>query len=277
VHVWNDYYYFWFIAFAGLIVLFLPPIGGRGLPRLQKLFVLFFLIASVCVTSAGFYFRQHYFVAILPAISLMAALFIEFAGMQISRLLGKDVKHYVSTVILILFVLFNFYDNNWSYYFKESPASISERAYAGNPFNEAQGIARYISDNTKDTEKVAILGSEPEIYFYANRLAATGYIYMYPLVENQPYNLTMQNDMIAQIEKEKPKFMVFCYFAFSWLLQDKAPSRIFDWINKYSADNYNTVGIDDYFPDSGWQMLWNEDLRNRTGKAQSYIVVFKRK
>jgi len=29
--------------------------------------------------------------------------------------------------------------------------------------------------------------SEPPIYFYAGLRAAPGYIYMYPLMENQPY------------------------------------------------------------------------------------------
>ena len=29
--------------------------------------------------------------------------------------------------------------------------------------------------------------SEPQIYFYAGLRAAPGYIYMYPLMENQPY------------------------------------------------------------------------------------------
>jgi len=35
--------------------------------------------------------------------------------------------------------------------------------------------------HTAPTERIAVIGSEPQIYFFAQRHAATGYIYMYAL------------------------------------------------------------------------------------------------
>ena len=52
-----------------------------------------------------------------------------------------------------------------------------------NPFVESAVIADYLSRHTTPDQRVAVIGSEPQIYFYAKRRAATGHIYTYPLVE----------------------------------------------------------------------------------------------
>ena len=53
--------------------------------------------------------------------------------------------------------------------------------YLESPFPEAIQIANYIRTHTGKDSRIAILGSEPEIPFYADRRSATGYIYMYGL------------------------------------------------------------------------------------------------
>jgi hypothetical protein len=44
--------------------------------------------------------------------------------------------------------------------------------------------------------RIADLGSEPEIYFYAHLHSATGYIYTYGLMDEQKYAWTMQRETI---------------------------------------------------------------------------------
>ena len=53
------------------------------------------------------------------------------------------------------------------------------------------------------------LGSEPEIYFYADRKAATGYIYTYALMEPQRFASQMQAEMIKEVESAHPRYLVF--------------------------------------------------------------------
>jgi hypothetical protein len=62
-------------------------------------------------------------------------------------------------------------------------------------FPEAVTIADYIRTNSPSSATVAILGSEPEIYFYANRHSATGYIYNVALLERQQFAKDMQEEM----------------------------------------------------------------------------------
>ena len=51
-----------------------------------------------------------------------------------------------------------------------------------------------IFTNSAETSPIMVLGSEPEIYFYTGRRAASPHI-NYPLMENQPFALAMQHEM----------------------------------------------------------------------------------
>lgn len=271
---WQVYNYFWLLALGGLLVLYWSAYSG-----MQKLFALLYFIASVCVVSAGFYFRAHYFLAVLPVTGLLGAIFLEFIIQQIQQRVNSLKSAYFGVAILSLFVVYTLY-NNKDYFFNYSPKIVCEMTYFGNPFNEMQEISKYIKDNTNDTDKIGILGSEPEVCFYANRISATGYLYTYPLVENQPFNGIMQQQMISEIEKNKPAYLVFCNISYSWLVQPGVPRMIFDWVDKYVNDNYYPVGFADFYNNDktrGWFMYWNDDIKNRMGQPESSISILKRK
>jgi hypothetical protein len=83
--------------------------------------------------------------------------------------------------------------------------------------------------------------------------------------------------MIAQLEKNKPVFIVLCQFPFSWLAQPGTPKKIFDWADKYINDYYTPVGFVDYFSATGWHFFFNDDIKNRTQQPENSLVVLKRK
>jgi len=72
------------------------------------------------------------------------------------------------------------------------------------PISGGRRIAEHVRTNSAPTDTVAVLGSEPEIYFLSHRHSATGYIYTYPLMELQPYAQGMQEQMIQEIEHARP-------------------------------------------------------------------------
>ena len=90
-----------------------------------------------------------------------------------------------------------------------TPDQFSRSVYGANPFPESVKVAEYIRKNTKPEDRIAVMGSEPQICFYAHRRSATEHIYMYGLMEPQPFALRMQEEMIAQVEKSEPPFLVF--------------------------------------------------------------------
>jgi hypothetical protein len=95
--------------------------------------------------------------------------------------------------------------------------SASRMIYPESPFSESVRVAQYIREHSAPTDTIAVLGSEPQIYFYSQRHSATGYIYTYSLMEPQKYAHQMQLEMIHEIELARPKYLVFVGMTDSWL------------------------------------------------------------
>jgi hypothetical protein len=95
-------------------------------------------------------------------------------------------------------------------------------------------------------------------------------------MELHEYNLRMQNEMISEIEKTKPLYLIFCNVAFSWLSKKESPMHIFDWYGKYSQENYTIVGLVD-IPDQGFSSIyWGADAQ-RNPKNKNCVWIFRRK
>ncbi len=214
----------------------LAGIGAYTLARTQRSFftlsLLGFSFAAVC---AGFYFRNHYFVMLLPAVSLLAGATLSNSGEPYFR---PAVIVFVTGVVLSLFL-------QRDYLLTLDPAQASVATYAENPFAEAQRVARYLREQSPPQTRVAVLGSEPEIYFYAHRHSATGYIYTYGLMEPQKYAAKMQDEMIAEIEYSQPEYIVYVSSPPSWLRQKTSGDHIFVWAAQFLAARYDRLALPD--------------------------------
>jgi hypothetical protein len=124
-----------------------------------------------------------------------------------------------------------------------TPTEACRALYGSNPFPEATEIGRYIRERTSNSDTIAVVGSEPEIYFYSRRHSATGHIYTYGMMENQPFACTMQQDMISEIEAARPKYLVFVDFPLSWLASKNSNRHIFSWFERYRRNQYHTVRV----------------------------------
>jgi len=144
--------------------------------------------------------------------------------------------------------------------FRWDPLDACRRTYLSNPFLECPKIAEYLQAHTDSDDTIAVLGSEPEIFFYSHRRSATGYIYTYGLVEEQPLAHKMQKEMIAEIEDKKPKYVVFANVRCSWLTRPDSETEILQWSGDY-LKNYQIVGIIE--PRSAMQTtyLWDNQVQ----------------
>ncbi|MFH1679430.1 MAG: hypothetical protein ABIH26_02155, partial [Candidatus Eisenbacteria bacterium] len=129
------------------------------------------------------------------------------------------------------------------------------------PFVESLEIAEYVRANTEPDERIAVVGSEPQVYFYADRRAATGFLYTYPLMEAQPFARSMQERMIGEIERAEPAFIVYVRNPHSWALRADSETLLLDWFDGYRDRYYHLVGLIDQFPgrsESHWapDVLW---------------------
>jgi len=129
-------------------------------------------------------------------------------------------------------------------FFEMDPIAACRSLYFGNPFPEAVDVARFIKLHTSPDARIAVVGSEPEIYFYSHRHSATGYIYTYGLMEEQEYAAKMQKEMIAEIESARPEYLVYVDLRTSWLPKPGADWYIFAWFKTYVRDNYTLAAVD---------------------------------
>jgi hypothetical protein len=141
-------------------------------------------------------------------------------------------------------------------------------------FPDAIQIADYIKSQTSPESQVAVLGSEPEILFYAGRRSPTGYIYTYGLMEPQPYASRMQREMAGEIEAAKPEFTLFVGVPTSWLPQVGFDPFILDWAKGYLRQYYDLVGLAEILPKSEYR--WGADLKNYQRRSQWSVEVYKR-
>ena len=208
--------------------------------RANAVFLICFLAFSLAAFSAGFYFREHYYVFILPAVSLLVGVAITtVSNLAASR---NNLLRF-ATLLLFCAALGQSIVAARKFYFEFSPAEVSRTTYGANPFLESVRVAQYLRDHTETGDTIAVLGSEPEIYFYSKRHSATGYIYTYELMEPQSYARQMQEEMIRQIESARPKYLISIGVRSSWLQQATSEGMIFGWVDSYVAKFYDVVGL----------------------------------
>jgi hypothetical protein len=160
------------------------------------------------------------------------------------------------------------------YLFSFSPDEVSRNLYASDLFVVSDEIARYIRENSDSRAKLAIIGSEPQIYFNAHRSAATDYLFMYGLDTPHDYQIKMQDEMIGEIEKTGPEYIVYVGAYDSWFTGNAA-DRILDWLNNYLV-SYKMVGFVDLRIDEGSNCSWGAEAENCLATAEQYVSIFKR-
>jgi len=203
----------WILAGLGMITTFFSDLN-----RTQKFLAIslpFFMFGGV---ATGFHFYPHYFVMMLPAVALLTGLLIR----NVNQLLAKKNLSILAVVPVLLFFFSwtEIIQNRPNYFFNPDNEQIIKRSYSGNPFLEAKVIGEYIQSISQPEDKIVVFGSEPEFLMYANREAVGGHLFIYPLTDGRYYSEKLQDEMMARIQKEKPKYAVFASYGPSWLAKN---------------------------------------------------------
>ncbi|MEQ1747162.1 MAG: glycosyltransferase family 39 protein [Saprospiraceae bacterium] len=260
---------FWIVGAAGLAALFF----SEATRKYRWTILAFTLFSALCVVP-GLYFRQHYFIVFYPALALLVGIALNFLREWLIAQNAAALS--VLPFGVFAYMLFSGVKRHTEQLFKDNPERLCTRMFgSANPFPESLKIAEFIRTNSKPDDKVAVLGSEPQICFYSNRLPATGFIYTYPLMENQAYSQAMQQEMIAEIEQSKPKFLVYINSPLSWLRKPQSSGAIFEWFNDYKMQ-YKLAGIVEISPGKRTVYAWREALETHTEKGETRVSVYER-
>jgi hypothetical protein len=260
----------WVIAGIG----FTSVLWDRAM-RSSWAFITGIALFSFLTICPGFYFRNHYFVTMLPAVTLLAGI----ATSSLMRLIPeRGMVRSAKAIPLLMMAAALIYPivRYREFFFTATPVRASQMMYGVSPFPDSMEVAAYIKKHTTRDDRIAVFGSEPQICFYAGRKSATGYIYMYPLMEPQIFSGKMQSDVIREIENAQPKFAVRVNVPNSWVRRTDSDPTIFHWADKYFGSSYRIAGFVDIYPDGRSEALWDDNARNTRSKSQFNIQVLER-
>jgi hypothetical protein len=259
---------FWGLAAAGLV----GVLTGRGRAD-GKFFFLSLLLFSAAAVCPTLNFTPHYFVLMLPAVALLAAKAVTVAA---AGLAGRP-RALVRGAPWILFGLVwaAVAASHLAPFFLWAPDFLSDQLYSPNAFHVYPKVGDYLQRHLPPGATMAVFGSEPELLFYAHRRSVTGYIYMYDLVEDQPFRERMEKEMISEVEQGNPDYVVYINVLTSWI-----PSRpeyletIQKWLTKYTTRQYDPYLMVTTEP---YQYSLGPDCLKQEPPDKRFIVIFQRK
>ena len=259
---------------AGLVGLILLCFSSQ--PKRSKLFLSSLFAFSFFAVAVGKMFRGHYFVQILPAIGLCAAAALETLPTISEKWFRKSMAQILSGVLLLIALLLPFTKES-PLFFRSDSNEACRRIYRENPFPEAVEIGRFLQTNCPPDARIAVIGSEPEIYFYSKRRSSTGHIYMYPLMEPQPFAQFMQNEMIREIETNPPAYVIFPSAQASWGIGPGSNGMLFEWFKQYQTQ-LELVGLFEMMDNGQTESRWDfGDAKLVKPRSPNYVAIYKRK
>jgi hypothetical protein len=197
---------------------------------------LWWWLSSLVAVSVGGYFRHHYFILVMPPTALVAGYGLE----ALSRIVEPKRREWQSRVAVVLSVLAVAWPTylHRHYFFTSSPQSACRLLYGPNPFAESIELAALIRENSTPDDRVFVFGSEPQLLFYAGRRSASRYIFMYPLFGGSPNAPQRHQEVIAELDQHKPKFIVMVHVPQSFAMYDGDSELLLDNLTKRIEDGY---------------------------------------
>ena len=252
----------WALAGMGLLSLYFD----KKQQSVGKVGMTLFTVFSVLTVTPGLYFRPHYFVTVLPAVAI---LFGHCCATGCRYIIGPGLNNTVwKNVSLALGIgaLGWALIQQYSFFFVKTPVQASRALYRMEPFPEAIEIGRYLEAHSGPGDRIAVLGAEPQIFFYSHRRSATGYIYFYGIWEDSSVTERITKEMVREIETAQPKYVVVEFI----------PPRLIDWARTYLNKGYEIMERIDIISDDKTEYYWEEKARAPGTMPAFTLVVLRR-
>jgi len=95
---------------------------------------------------------------------------------------------------------------------------------------------------------------------------------VYSLMENHKYALAMQQEMIQEIETNRPEYLIYAKIPFSWLRREDSETLLFDWFDNYKK-RYTVTGVVEIVSARETRYLWDEQAQNYHPQSDAIFVL----
>jgi hypothetical protein len=253
---------FWIAGVVSVAAIaFLKPIGGQ-----IRWWIVALSLFALASTAIGAGFIPHYFVPVLPWLSLGVAVVAHHFTPQRSALTTG-----IQMAILASLVLFNA-----SYFLRPNHLKIMEQNYHWNGFSELKAIGKELKKRMKPGETLAVLGSEPQLYLYSGATACLPHLYTYPVVRDNPFQAQFQREYIESFDQCRPTYCVVTSSEASWMpnfaqqpfFKNEIMSRIQQRYQLIGRANMGQVPLN---------IVWDEGLKNHKAPQVPPVLIFRLK
>ena len=264
----------WALAAGGL--LWPAAAGGR-----ERSVLAGWLAASLLGVAVGLQFRPHYFLQALPALAAAAGVGLA-AAVRVAGAADGRAAAVVGSALAVAVVGAPVLANR-AVLAAETPEAAAREIWGLNPFPEAVTIARHIARTSAPDETVFVVGSEPQIPFYAERRSATRYIFFYPLTGGYPGARERQREALAEVARARPRYVVWVHVSTSLLMSDRTDRWIFEETDRMLARDYaielvahpDARGEDYVFAHGRAALRWLDAERERLEELP-WVAVYRR-
>jgi hypothetical protein len=186
---------------------------------------------SLLSVGAGGRFFPHYWVVMVPPLALLAASAVE-------RLPRASMVAWGAVAVTAMAV---WAVNPWYYSPAMGPDEKVWRLYGLNPFAESQAVAAFVAEHSSPEDRVLVLGSEPEILYYAGRRSASRFVYMYPLGLPGPSSQAWQEAVVGEITRDPPRLIVTELAPRWW--EAERPQALLDGVAAALSTSYRVIAL----------------------------------
>lgn len=262
--------YFWYLGLVGIILSFFDKWSSEN-----KVFAGLLTFFGFAALSVGFHYYPHYFVLLLPAISLGVGLAFRFVYTKINLVTQNTMLTYPVITVVFFMMFYSHYKPQKGYFTKTKKEDIIRNVYGTNPFQESYVVGNKIKSMSKQGDSILVLGSEPQLLFYSQLPSISQHMHYYQLVDGGSQNDSLQSELITKVEKSKPKYLVFVRNNFSWLEKDPK-NKLFQWMDKI-IPFYNLKGFVNTYPDKASEYFWDAEATQDKMGSGDIIFLFELK
>jgi hypothetical protein len=184
-------------------------------------------------------FYNHYFAALLPCLALLVPLGVTYVG-QKWRWLARPRYVFLAVIVVVVLPLVTAVQlaQNAEVFLKPTAGDRHIARYSGDDRaaweNQGPALGTWIQKRTDSDDLIYNLGFQSEVYFYADRLPATRFIFDRPFW----YSGSYVEEALRELERNKPAYVIDSAIFEEWSEGKLYTQEIKDWV----VDNYDYVG-----------------------------------
>ncbi|MCC7290744.1 MAG: glycosyltransferase family 39 protein [Phycisphaerales bacterium] len=164
------------------------------------------LAAATAAAMVSLNFYDHYSIWLLPPLCALAGIglarAVEDMGLWASWL-RRSAAGVMALMVLLVPTL-----ANASFWFAPTAEARAREMYGQSLCVEGEQIAEYLRASGEPSDRILILGSEPQILFHAHRRSATRYVIMYPLFGPYADALQRQEEVLRELAAAPPEWII---------------------------------------------------------------------